>query len=342
MDAKITKNRLSRLLTYDWVKILAVVIALIVGWTVLFNSTATKIRPSQRFTVINYYANDYLSDDFSSLLNNAYGRDKVFSYETLELGTPLDLNEYEVSTGSVSLLESRFATADGDIMFVPSTPYTGDMQGVNFERTFAENFLNRFYGNVYKLDDEIEKDGPSNRFFVKFAEYLNKFYEDGYENKNSLNLAKVEENFRARIKAKNDKRFRSEALIKAGLPAEIERIKKYRDALEEFNSYLHLGVITIETMTIKDDKGSALWTGKTAINLCPDESKMDNLKKYLSYTIQEEYQDDETGETLTRSKKTAKNMYAMILYHEKVETGYEFESVLFLNYLIKNSITINA
>ena len=341
MDTKITKNRLSRLLAYDWVKIVALVVAFIVAWSILFNSTRAKIRPSQQFTVINYYSNDYLSTDFDALLTNAQNKDKIFSFETSEVVRPYDLNEYETSGGSVSFLETHFARAEGDIMFAPSIPFVGDTQGLNYERTFAENFLNRFYGNVYKLDEEVEKDGPSNLFFVKFANYLNAFYDGGYQT-GVLNKDKVEQNFRQRVKKQNDKRFRKESLIKQALPLEVERIEKYRDALIEFNGYINAGVIEIVTMDIKDDKGNILWTGDTAINLCPDESKTGNLKKYLSYTVQEEYLDTETGETRTRDVKKAKDMYAFILYHEKVETGYEFESVLFLNYLIKNSLTMQG
>lgn len=340
MDAKITKNRLSRLLAYDWVKILAIIVAFIVGWTVLFNSTESKIRPSQRFTVINYYCNDSLSDDFESLLSNAKNKDDVFSYETSELSPPFDLTENDPAS-VVNFLESRFTTAEGDLMFVPYIPYAEE-DDLAYERTYAENFFNRFSDNVYKLDTEADRNGPSNLFFVKYEAYINGFYYGDY-NAGNLDEYAVEQNFRRHVKETGDKRFRKESLIEEALPLEKERIKKYRDALIEFNGYLQSGVIEIVEMNRKDDKGNVLWTGDSAINLCPDESKMGNLKKYLSYTIQEEYEsvDEETGEpiTLTRSVKTAKDMYAMILYHEKIEPGYEYESILYLNYLIKNSLT---
>ena len=335
MDAKITKNRLAKLLTYDWIKIIAVVAAFILGWSVLLNSTRADIRPSQRFTVMSYYSNDELGSDFSSLFNNARHKDSVFSYETAEIDA-IDLTKTEKNS-IVDYLDSRFATAQGDIMFAPSIPYTGtDADGdLAFERTFVENFFNRFYDNVYKLEE-----GVTNEYFGGLESYLNGFYDNGYLDENSLNETKVERNFRQRINEYNDKRYRKESLIKAALPSEIERIKKYRDALVEFNSYLDAGVIEIVTMNIKDDKGNILWTGKSAINLCPDESKMGNLEKYISYTATVEYTDEETGETLTKKDKTAKDMYAMFIYSKKLEPGYQYESLLFLNYLIKNSLTV--
>ena len=144
MDAKITKNRLAKLLTYDWIKIIAVVAAFILGWSVLLNSTRADIRPSQRFTVMSYYSNDELGSDFSSLFNNARHKDSVFSYETAEIDA-IDLTKTEKNS-IVDYLDSRFATAQGDIMFAPSIPYTGtDADGdLAFERTFVENFFNRF------------------------------------------------------------------------------------------------------------------------------------------------------------------------------------------------------
>lgn len=340
MDAKITKNRLSRLLAYDWVKILALIVAFIVGWMVLFTSTESKIRPSQRFTVISYYCNDTLSDDFENLLSDSKNKDKIFSYETLEGPFRLDLTKTGLND-IVSVLESRFATSEGDLMFVPYIPYAEE-DDLAYERTYADNFFNRFSDNVYKLDTEADRNGPSNLFFVKYEAYINGFYYGDYKAGN-LDEYAVEQNFRRHVKETGDKRFRKESLIKEALPLEKERIKKYRDALVEFNGYLQSGVIEIVEMNRKDDKGNILWTGDSAINLCPDESKMGNLKKYLSYTVQEEYEgvDEQTGEpiTLTRSVKTAKDMYAMILYHEKVEPGYEYESILYLNYLIKHSLT---
>ena len=42
MDAKITKERLGLLLSYDWIKIACICIAAVAAWLLLFTSTATR------------------------------------------------------------------------------------------------------------------------------------------------------------------------------------------------------------------------------------------------------------------------------------------------------------
>ena len=57
MDAKITKTRLSRLLSYDWLKIVGVIAGVILVWSLIFTMTATRITPAQQFHVLNYVGN---------------------------------------------------------------------------------------------------------------------------------------------------------------------------------------------------------------------------------------------------------------------------------------------
>ena len=63
MDAKITKQRLGGMLSYDWFKIVAVAAAVILGWSLVLTMTATRITPAQQFTVFNHYANNGLASD---------------------------------------------------------------------------------------------------------------------------------------------------------------------------------------------------------------------------------------------------------------------------------------
>ena len=84
MDAKITKLRLSRMLSYDWLKIIGTAAAAIVVWVLIFTMTATAITPAQTFTVGNYLGNVTFSDEFSKAFNNAYN-DNVFTGEILDV-----------------------------------------------------------------------------------------------------------------------------------------------------------------------------------------------------------------------------------------------------------------
>ena len=95
MDAKITKERLSRMLSYDWLKIVGAAVAAIILWTLVFTVSATRITPSQQFTAISYFGNvSTINTKLSKSMTDAYSKD-VFSYEVLEINDSIDLgNEF--------------------------------------------------------------------------------------------------------------------------------------------------------------------------------------------------------------------------------------------------------
>ena len=65
MDAKITKLRLSRMLSYDWLKIVGTAVGVIIVWVLIFTMTATRITPAQTFTIANYLGNNAMSTEFN-------------------------------------------------------------------------------------------------------------------------------------------------------------------------------------------------------------------------------------------------------------------------------------
>ena len=140
MDAKITKLRLSRMLAYDWLKIIGTAAAVIIVWVLIFTMTATRITPAQTFTVANYIGNNGLtSGGFSKSINQAFSNN-VFTGEVMEF-TTVDLTTAGDIAGQ--LLEARVTTNEGDVMFVsqqpnPDTAYTvqtTDENGQTVEET---------------------------------------------------------------------------------------------------------------------------------------------------------------------------------------------------------------
>ena len=334
MDTKITKKRLARILSYDWIKIIATAVAVILVWMLIFTTTATRITPAQQFTVFNYQSNNTLSDDFFTSYENALTRDKIFSYEIIEGNT----NDLKTAGDDMAytLLDTRISVEEGDVMFVPDIPdvtsaYTDENGNTQYERSYMQTFFNRCYFNLYDLDPEKE-----NGYFYEMEEYLNIFYKNGYEDEASLDKAKVEELFRARITANKDKRFKKDAQIQKGIQDEIARIQKYRNALIEFYGYLADGTVSLTTLSLKDENGDVLKEGKYGINLCPDENKTGALKKVVSYTTTESYEED--GETKERTIVSAKNMQAMFFRFDGVETSFEYESLLYINYIVRNAL----
>lgn len=314
MDAKITKQRLARLLSYDWVKIVAVAVAAILVWSLIFTMTATRIRPSQQFSVFNHYANGPLTSDFYDEYARA-AKKQVFSYEVIETNTnDLGATPQEAHT----LLEARLATDEGDIMFIPSTmdnSYTETVDGAEVPKyNYLQSFLRGYIRYVYKVDD----------YFTNLETYLNGFYDGGFE-KGTLNKQSVETAFRKRAKANKDKRFKKESEIKAGVEKDIVRIEKYRDALVKFYAFERDGLVQRTKVTLSGEEFIADIEGNYAVNICPDETKLPGLKNlvYYSKTVINEQEKEET-------LYTAQDMNVMFFRLAGVESGFEFESLLYL------------
>jgi hypothetical protein len=199
MDAKITKKRLSALLSYDWLKIVGLCLALIIVWTLVFTVTATRMRPSQQFTVFNHQANLALDDAFYDHYS-AISNDGVFSYEVIEQNVNDFASNREYAR---TLAEARLAVDEGDVMLVPglfdpATAYKDENTGETaYHRTYVESFTYSFRANVWKVDD----------YLTGLEKYLNGFYDGGWE-EGTLNESKVNTAFRARAKANKDKRFK--------------------------------------------------------------------------------------------------------------------------------------
>ena len=327
MDAKITKQRLAHLLSYDWIKIIAVCVAAIIVWTLVFSITATRITPAQQFSVISYYCNNPLSDDFTDAYNSAlYGNKKVFSYEVIE-GNVHDLTV--AGDDWPTILEARFTVEEGDVLLVPDIPDTtvagqDPITGEAVTYSYLETFLMRGYlARAYKLEE----------YFSSLETFLNGYYGGDYEN-GTLDENKAEAEFRARIERNNDKRFKKEAQIKQGVRDEIARIQKYRDAYIEFQGYEKAGLVEYTSAKIVYGEGENDFVeGKFGINLCPDETKMNKLKNYVSYrTVGVDEDGNEVQDFIT-----AKDMNVALLRFDGVEKSFEYESLLFVNELIRLS-----
>lgn len=347
MDAKITKQRLTRMLSYDWLKIVGLAVGLCVAWSLVFTMTATRITPTQQFKVFNYVGNYSLSADFGNLYQKAY-KDNVFSYEVLEVGSENLTDEYP------TVLEARLGVGEGDLLFLANAKNKEDYVTVKDENgeeqkeyyTYTQTFAKSYFSHyVYDLDGE-------NDYFDRMENYLNPYFNGDWEN-GELNKEQAEKDFRARIK--KDKRFKKEAQIQAALEDEFSRLTDYRDALKTFYGYLEADIIRLQPVTVTDDKGEE-HTYTYYVNLNPakpqldeegnaklDEqgnilyqtTQMDGLQKYLSYS--EEYINAE-GKTALRA--TSRDMCVALIFTDIlgksycVQEGFQGEDLLFLNYLI--------
>ena len=189
MDAKITKSRLANLLSYDWLKIIAAILAVVFLLIVFFTTIKTRARDEQIYTVYAYSTTDSVSDgdpdmkllngdDGGTFAENALDGG-AFSYDILNV-------EYE-NLGSDSysdtIFNARRMAGQGTVLFVSdyispekdpeeTEPVSSlDLLFLDATDTFAldtkqyladcEAYLVRFFGEDWRsgaLDEEEAED----------------------------------------------------------------------------------------------------------------------------------------------------------------------------------------
>ena len=329
MDAKITKERLNRMLSYDWLKIVGFCVVAIIVWTLIFTMSATRITPAQQFTAINYFGNvGTINTKFSNTLSNAY-KEGVFSHEIIELS--------EVDVGGnkeygSTLMETRVATDEGDVVFVPNIPnqeYGYTYNGETVYDSYQQNLVRNYGYCLMNLDVDDE-----DSYFNRMERYLNRYYGGNFQAEDAqLDVETVRTDFLARIKKNKDKRYKKTAEIEQGVQDDCERLEKYRAGLIEFYGYLESGLVQLEKTTVWDYEEDKLWReGVYTINLCPDRATMPNLKNVTGYLQTVTSEEGEEQQVLC-----ADNMHVAIMRFDAVESGFEYESLLYINYVIRVS-----
>ena len=119
MDAKITKKRLNILLSYDWIKIILVAVAMIVLWSLVFTMTATRVTNAQNFTIFNYTG------------TSANSR----------------FNSYSVGEGD-ALFAANVENPDAEY---------ADTEGNAFHPTYLQQFLYGYYNIAAEMDVYLEE-----------------------------------------------------------------------------------------------------------------------------------------------------------------------------------------
>ncbi len=333
MDAKITKKRIARLLSYDWLKIVGLCVVAILVWSLLFTMTATRIRPSQQFTVFNHHKNLVLDDGFFMSYNTAY-KNGTFSYEVIES----NYNDLATSAEYAhTLMEARFATDEGDVFLLPNIadPDSATKNDETGETTYSRTYLSSMLGSYGRYMSDVDK------YFANLETYLGKFYTD-WKDEATLNTDAVATEFRARAKANKDKRFKKEAEIQAGIKNDIKRIEKYRNALVKMYAYLEDGVVSLVKTGYTSADGSYTIDEKNfGINLCPNVATMGELKKEFAYYGTRDKKDengnpvlDTDGKPVTEQYITAENMTLVFLNMAGVENGFQYEALLYAVYLV--------
>ncbi|MDD6994805.1 MAG: hypothetical protein SPH68_07215 [Candidatus Borkfalkiaceae bacterium] len=307
MDARITKKRLGQMLSYDWIKIIACVVAGIVLWSLIFTTTATRLNPAQTFTVYAYMGTAP-ADKFSAKISSRTALAEKFSYDVIETSV-VDLTA--AGDQAYTLLEARSGVQEGNAAFVSPMEISGakykNDQGEEYTPTYLQDIITRLYSGV--LTPEKAEGNPKSSFFDRTEAFLGIYYSD-ISNADTLNVKKVEEAFRTRIKAQKDKRYKNEAQIAQGIADETARIRGYRENYLAVKGYLSEGIIALQKTDIylSSSESTVKYTGYYSINLCPDE-RMSALKELICYKTAD-------------GNYTAENMQLVLLDLLGEEYGY--------------------
>ena len=322
MDAKITKERIGQFLSYDWVKVVAVIVAAVFLWMMLFSGLETDITAAQRYDVYNY-----LGTTSTPLFKTYSGISQkgVLSYEVMEsrvMNLPDYPNDYD------KLMLAAVTLNEVDALFVPdiegdgSFSYTDD-KGQTKVATYLETVVYKYYADVLKMNGE-------KGLFALVENYLAPYYPNGYADPTALNKTKVEEDFRANVKREKDKRYKTEESIQAALPKEYARIESYARALVEFKGYLQNGIVAVDDRTyyLRNSVGDlTIDVSQASINLCVDETKTD-LTDLAYYTVGE-------GEN---AKPSSKDLHIVLFKQPAGLERFTGDHLLFVNEIIRGAL----
>ena len=217
MDARITKQRLSNLLAYDWLKIVIAIAVSVAALSIFFTMVRTRPTRAQTYTVYSY-TGLYRGRDFSTLDDSL--RSGVFSYDILTtVSESFEGNAY----GGV-VLAARRAAGEGTVLFVSDF----DADGEEGEKVSDLHALVTEY--LFEADNGRETLGlivDAREYIAEGAEYLTRFFGENWR-EGTLDEAAARECFASRNR--KDKRFRyNTEKYEAGVKSEYARLEQLRE-----------------------------------------------------------------------------------------------------------------
>lgn len=206
MNSKITKRRLALGLSYDWVKLIVIVILISFFWVIAYTVGAPRASVGQQFQLF-VYQDFSASTDAETLLKKMKNKG-VFSYDILDLSTrTLTSESYDTIMSTVAF------ASEGDIMVIS-----------NFEKDIKENashfkaFVDNYGSEIFDFESMIL--GAKN-----YCLNSNMVYFDSVEGVYKTNDSVIRSYFATRMK--KDPRFRkvNSEKYEWGVSQEIQRIK---------------------------------------------------------------------------------------------------------------------
>ena len=132
MDNRFTKKRITNMLSYDWIKMVIIILAIIFFWSLAYTIGAPRISPGQTFTVFYYTGN--------GAFNYLHTPEKM--YQEINKKTPFS---YDVLDFSYRELTTDYFS---EIMMTSMVSYEGDIMITIDSKDKIEKFGSEFRGVV--------------------------------------------------------------------------------------------------------------------------------------------------------------------------------------------------
>ncbi len=320
MDAKITKDRLGNFLSYEWLKIIATAVMVVILLNVLFATVATRTTAGQHFTLVVYkdvnmpvMAADDLEDKMSS--------GSIFSYDVLSVQVSQIANDYF----SNLQLQARFSAGDIDATILTDMTFYEDGcldSCPHGKEVSSQSNLHKFVNGYLAACAQIDE------YMNSCEEYLNTFYAGAFRT-NELDRAAVEAYFRTE-RMVGDKRYKNEKSVLAGIEAEAGRIEKLKADYLQFEKNIEEGLVGIKTVPItKYDEKHQEYTEDLPYAI--DLSGLSKIKEIMSvaYKVGDEVHTDET------------TGLSLVLHPwADLQKDLQFEQIAFVNYLVQKYNTV--
>lgn len=220
MDNRITKKRLSNMLSYDWIAMIIVSVLVILVWDLLYTTLAVRLSVGQQF---KFYCDSSIYGENLELIDLCE-RDNTFSYDVITVNSENLLSDFNV-------LGTRLSAQEGDVLITDCKEPADDAEDKSIR---VKSMVDTHHGYSY---EQMLKDAK---------DYLSGYMKDGVENAfevesfdlENIDETKVSTKFRARMK--KDNRFRKESEIKNGIVLETERIENLYSEVVKFGYLLSL------------------------------------------------------------------------------------------------------
>ncbi len=231
MDNKLTKKRLSDLLSYEWIFMIIMCIVSIIFWELLYDFGAVKLTAGQNF---RYYYDYNIFPSDNAELRREIAEKKTFSYDVLKISS-------EVLSADHNVLKDRLSIQEGDVIFADAVGIEDYKASLEKGETPKEKI--RAFSIIDTIDYKI---GSIDLMLENAKKYLKEnTFNDGVDeqivfdsyNRDNISEQKVRTLFLNRNG--KDNRFRSTSTINQGVEHEIERIEKLYQNVVFMQSFIN-------------------------------------------------------------------------------------------------------